>query len=122
MYVRINYKGNIKLLNKIIKRDKAILEKDYQIEDIESRETKIKFICSCGEKNCEKTFRMLNESIGAFCKKCINYIAKYKIKQTCIKKYGVEHHSQNAEVIEHTQQTCLKKYGVKHPLQNKNVK
>jgi len=39
-------------------------------------------------------------------------VVKEKRRQTCLKKYGVEHPTQALEVKEKTKQTCLKKYGV----------
>jgi hypothetical protein len=71
MNTKIVYKGNIKLLNEIIDRDKAILEREYQSKDIKDREFNIEFICSCGENKCEKSFVSIVKGLGAFCKKCV---------------------------------------------------
>jgi hypothetical protein len=53
---------------------------------------------------------------------CKMFIAKDKIKQSCLKKYGVEYPNQSEEVREKTKQTCLKKYGVENASQSKVVK
>jgi hypothetical protein len=47
---------------------------------------------------------------------------KENIKLSCMKKYGVEHPSQNKEVKEKMKKTFMEKYGVKCPSQNKEVK
>jgi len=44
-----------------------------------------------------------------------------KIKDTCLKKYGVEHVSQIESTKEKTKQTFLKKYQVEHVLQNEEI-
>ncbi|KKK48559.1 hypothetical protein LCGC14_3143890, partial [marine sediment metagenome] len=46
---------------------------------------------------------------------------KEKIKQTCLKKYGVECSFQSKEIKEKIKQTCLKRYGVENPSQNPEI-
>jgi hypothetical protein len=47
---------------------------------------------------------------------------KYKGKQTCLDKYGVENPMQSNEVKEKGKQTCIEKYGVEHPMLSVEVK
>lgn len=44
-----------------------------------------------------------------------------KRKQTCLEKYGADHHMKTVPCLEKQQQTNLDRYGVKRPLQNKSV-
>lgn len=46
---------------------------------------------------------------------------KEKVKQTCLKRYGVENGRQVSGVTEKIQQTCLERYGVTHHLKDKNI-
>lgn len=41
---------------------------------------------------------------------------KEKIKETCLKKYGVTHHMKNKDIQEKICQIFLKKYGTKYPI------
>jgi len=47
---------------------------------------------------------------------------KEKTKQTCLKKYGVEHPLQNPQIREKVKKTCLEKYGVECSSQAEEVK
>ena len=47
---------------------------------------------------------------------------KNKIKQTNLKKYGVENPQQSEEIKEKTRQTNLKKYGVRYTLSNSTIR
>ena len=53
--------------------------------------------------------------------RCAKFYNDKKIKQTNIKKYGVENVFQNEEIKEKIKQTNLKKYGVENPAQNKQI-
>ena len=48
--------------------------------------------------------------------------SKEKIKQTCLEKYGVEYFWQSDECKEKIKQTCLEKYGVDSPLKSKKIR
>ena len=48
--------------------------------------------------------------------------SKEKIKQTCLKKYGVEYFWQSDECKEKIKQTCLEKYGVDSPLKSEKIR
>ena len=118
MSKKICTRYNNELLESCLKRDNANCIQSY---DKLNRETKITFICSCGKENCEKNFRTINE-IGAFCKECTFKNKKEKIKQTCIKRFGVESSFQSKQVKEKIKQTCLLKYGTEYPSQSEQVK
>lgn len=45
-----------------------------------------------------------------------------KIKQTCIKRYGVDHYTKTKEYREKVRNTSLAKYGTEHPIQSNKVK
>lgn len=45
-----------------------------------------------------------------------------KSKQTCLKKYNVEHYTQSDEYKEKYKQTCLEKYGVENISQSEEIK
>lgn len=45
-----------------------------------------------------------------------------KIKQTCMKKYGVENYTQSKEHKDKYKATCLKKYGVEHVMKSSDIK
>lgn len=64
-------KYNATRLKEIILRDSCKI--DLQLSESEklSRDSKIPFICSCGESYI-RTFRIINESVGAFCKNCVS--------------------------------------------------
>lgn len=52
--------------------------------------------------------------INAYCSaKCSNSSkeSQEKMKHTCLKRFGTEHHMQNNEIKEKSKQTCLNKYG-----------
>jgi len=69
----------------------------------------------CGECNNER----LSSSSNA--DRLNSDEGKKKSKQTCIKKYGAEHHMQNDEILEKTANTNLERYGVTTILQTETV-
>jgi hypothetical protein len=128
-------------LQQITIRDNCAI--DIKNDDKLNRETRIKFICQCGNEN-DKTFRNLFDD-GAFCKQCMgtkiiekrkqtslkNHGTEYpfqsenikqKIKQSMLDRYGVEHQMQIDDVKQKIQQTNLERYGKIHPMQNTNIK
>lgn len=132
----------IKRLKEIATRDKCTFK--YKTFGDLKRETKINFVCNCGEDGC-KAFRMLWENGGGFCKSCTskntvkkirditlettgydnvskNPTIKEKKKATVMKHYGVTHQMLVAEVKEKIKQTCIKNLGVSHPSQSEQIK
>jgi len=68
--------------------------------------------CICG--NTLKYDKFSKGYIKYCSRKCVNNDIVNLIKKkklTCLKRYGVEHHSQLPEVKEKRKQTCLKKFG-----------
>jgi len=130
-----------KLLLECIERDKAALEGEYENLD---PEVVITYTCSCGEKECKKTFRRINTHGGAYCKDCSdknrvekgkltnleNYgvtcslaaeEVKEKSKATNLARRGVENSLLCKEVWDKIKATCLEKYGFEYPMQNPEV-
>lgn len=54
----------------------------------------------------------------------LHYSEKIKenVKQTCLERYGVEHHTQTEECKKHYRESCLKKYGVENIYQSEEFK
>jgi hypothetical protein len=79
----------------------------------------------CQTQHCnlhvEKVFREI-EKTGVYCKLCAEQIKQIKKKNTCLEKFGVEHHRNAEQVKEKTKQTCLEKYGVEYSFQSEQVK
>jgi G:T-mismatch repair DNA endonuclease (very short patch repair protein)/predicted nucleic acid-binding Zn ribbon protein len=76
----------------------------------------------CGK---DINFISFNKGYQKYCsRKCSNNNdeKKSKIKQTCLKKYGVEHPAQSKKIQNKTKQTCLERYGVENPFQSESVK
>lgn len=91
------------LLDECIKRDNATI-KDTSIHY--NRESIITFICNCGQES-SKRFVYLSDHSGAFCESCSKKNKTNIIKQTILKKYGVEHISQLKGVKEKAYNTML---------------
>ena len=94
--------------------------------------------CGCGGETPSETARYIcghqfrdpkiREKIKQKCLK--NYgvenpsqsiILKEKKKETCLKNHGVEYSMQSKEVQEKSKNTCNKHFGVDHPLQSKEI-
>ena len=70
----------------------------------------------CGKEIKASVHGTLNTYCSQKCKYSIkenNDVRKEKMKNTMLKKYGVEHNWNNGLLRKHQEQTCLKKYGVK---------
>ncbi len=120
-YMSFKTRYNIELLNQIIERDqfKTDISKYESIHNF-NRNTRIHFICFCGEEG-NKIFRQIN-NFGGFCKSCTEKNRKEKNKLTCLEKYGVEHVFQIEVVKEKKKSICLEKYGVEYISQSKEIK
>ena len=110
-----------KLIN-YCKEHNITLVNDYS----NSKLTKKSIInAKCQTQNCnlhvEKVFREI-EKTGIYCKLCAEQIKQIKKKNTCLEKFGVEHHRNAEQIKEKTKQTCLKKYGVEYSFQSEQVK
>ena len=88
-----------------------------------NRDAAIEAVCLTSECNniVNKTFRRFLDNGGCYCLKCVQQNSYHKIKNTSLKKYGVEHYFMNKDIIENRKQTCLNKYGCENPNQTKEV-
>lgn len=76
----------------------------------------------CGK---ETRFFGYTKGYGVCCStKCSNsYSAKkYKTKEVCLEKYGVDNPSKNKDVKNKAKETSLKKYGVDNPSKSQEIK
>jgi hypothetical protein len=126
------------LLLEILQEGDAILLKNYPKYN---QRLVVEFLCECGKKT-SKRFEWLYQHRNPYCKECTKVKMLDKMKNTNIKKYGVEnpsflpemkkriedkliekygdHPKRVKEVQEKWKATCLEKYGG-HPNQNKEV-
>ena len=65
----------------------------------------------CGENIL--VFKGLNKGFGNLCKFCVGRSKKRisKVKQTCIERYGYDHHLKNKDILRKQQKTLSNKYG-----------
>jgi hypothetical protein len=119
--IKMRVKYNLDLLKQIVERDNCEIDINLYEKIKLNREIKIKFICSCSKLH-SKTFRYINENGGAFCIECTKTKSQEKMKETCLKKFGVENPGQSKEVREKMKATNLERLGVEHPAQSNEVK
>jgi hypothetical protein len=104
-------------LTQLLEKDKAILLNEYKKLN---GGTLIYFKCNCGNES-SKLFRDISYYAGAFCKECNIKNKSNKIKNTCIKKYGVSNVSFVKEIHEKKEKTYMEHYGM-HPTKTKEVR
>ena len=71
---------------------------------------------------CDKPLTFRNNKFFTFCSsKCAQSSSetRNKIKESCIRKYGVDNPIKSKEIQEKFKQTCIERYGVEHPWQTK---
>ena len=107
----------IDLLNDKLKTDGAVLVGDYPKL---TKESKITFICNCGEQHTKNILVILDKG-GAICKKCTNTKMMENMKKTNLDKYGHECTFLDPHVQDKRTQTILDKYGVKFARQNEEI-
>ena len=107
------------LLQEVCDRDKCIIDFD-KIEKY-NRDTRVNFICNCGNEYVKKYHQIYNFS-GAYCKSCTQTKQVEKSKETFMKKYGVDNPLKNDLIKSKIKQTCLDKYGVEHNSQSVDIK
>lgn len=77
---------------------------------------------------CGKPTKFYGTKHILFTKHCSNKCTqndektKYRFRQTCLERYGIEYVSKLNEFKEKTKQTCLKRYGVEHVAQSNDFK
>lgn len=78
------------------------------------------FCLSCGK---ETEFRKLKYGYRLYCsRKCSEQYIANRVKESCLKKYGVKSTFQLNDVREKCKQTFIKKYGVENPAQNIEIR
>jgi len=100
-----------------------LLERDHAIY-VSSPETLnggkiVCFNCHCN-KTVNKLFRDISYYGGAFCKECIKKNKPIKLKETCIKRYGVINPSCIQDIKDKKEETSIKRYGM-HPKKTEEV-
>ena len=104
-------------LGEIVSIDPSILQKNSNVL------VKVK----CDLCNTERTikYQAYNKNINSSvdypiytCDKC----SHIKIKNTNIKKYGVDYFSKTPDYLRKFKSTMIERYGVEHALQNENLK
>jgi hypothetical protein len=138
---RIQKRYDMDLLQTVVERDNITID----IENIKNLSSLVRldFICKCGN-TANKTFRLMYEK-GAMCRSCtiILYNERHKAslkantgfeyalqnkdtlqkkKDTCVKRYKVEHATQSDIIKEKTKQTCLTRYNCEFVSQVKNIR
>ena len=106
---------NQQLLDEYCKNNCIKLNNNYN-DIIINRETKIDG--NCIKENCYNTFiKSFRYMIkyGGFCKKCTTIKQQINMKETNLKKHGVENPFQSEIFKEKIKETNLKKYGVENP-------
>jgi hypothetical protein len=92
------------------KRDNAT----YSEDDIKWRkDSKITFKCFCGAENT-KTLWGIRQGQGMFCKEHTAIKTREKIIQTSNLNYGTNHPQQSDTVKAIIRESCMRKYGVEH--------
>ena len=119
---KIKNKYDLEKLISYCNENHIILLKNYENLKV-IRDTKIEAICLTPNCNnvVNKTFRRLIDNGGCYCIKCCKNNSFYKIRNTCLEKYGVEHYFQDKDVIEKRKQTWLDNYGCENPNKSKEV-
>lgn len=111
---------NKEYLNSYCNQHNIVLTKLYNNTN---RNTKIEGRCLT--ENCSydfnKVFRQLVKS-GGYCDKCSKIKHQNNIKQSVLKKYGVENVFQSNEIKEKLIQTNISKYGTPSPNQNELIR
>jgi hypothetical protein len=113
-------KYSYELLNTFCIEKNVKLAKDYSSEKLFGS-TKISFYCTMCNKENIKCFTYLIKR-NSLCKSCVTIQSLPKQKETMLKKYGVEHASQNEEIRNKTKLGFVKKYGVDNPSKLEEIK
>lgn len=104
------------LLEEILKEGGATLLGEYERYN---QRAQIRFRCKCGKEE-EKKFEMLNMYRLPYCAECSMEKSNERIKETCMKKYGVFNIFQDKATIEKIQNTYQERFGG-HPKRTKEV-
>ena len=119
-----------KLLSEFIVNKQISLSEDYSKSKL-TQHTLISGNCSSCSLEISKKFRAIIKQDNLLCKICSIKNAQNKRKDTCMKKYGVQHIFQSeefkdkirsGEIKQKSIDTCMKNYGVKNPSQSEQIK
>jgi len=83
--------------------------------------SKINFYCTTCNKQNVKCFTYLIKR-NTLCKRCVTIASLPKQKITMLKKYGVEHASQNEEIRNKIKKGFIEKWGIDNPSKTQEVK
>ena len=84
-------------------------------------EIPLNIYCKC--KGCNECVAWYNNRYLRYCSQSCGAIATEELrKETCLKRYGVEHPLCSSSVQEQIKRTNLERYGVEHPMQSAIVK
>jgi len=117
-----NVKYDVNMLNTFCDENSILLIDDYSNKFI-NRNSIIEGMCKgvdC-ENMFSKTFRELLK-INGYCQDCSKENGKIKIKNTSLKKYGVDCCLKRKDIRDKIKQTTLAKYGVEHNSQLERIK
>lgn len=109
------------LLKSLFGDSGVILLQDYSKTYL-TRDSIITGKCISCENTFSKTFDKLDKNKNFGCKECTTKIKFERVKNTMVKKYGVEYASKSDEFKTKIKETCLEKFGVEHPTQNIEIK
>jgi hypothetical protein len=100
-------KYSFELLTDFCNKNSVTLVNDYSNEKLFGS-TKLNFYCTeCNKENI-KCFTYLIKR-NTLCKRCITLKSLPKQKETMLKKYGVEHASQNKQIRDKIKENFIKK-------------
>ena len=113
---------NYEQLQQFCLENKIVLLEDYNNIKFNS---KLRIKANCITNDCnnqvDKQYRQLYVS-GCYCKECTLSNGRNKMKETCLKKYGVSNPMKKQEIKDKNKDTCFKKYGTTCSLQSEKIK
>jgi len=119
---KIRNKYNFLKLETHCNENNIKLLQDYKNIRVTSKTT-IEAVCLTPNCNnmVNKSFKCFLNNGGCYCLKCVEQNRYNKIKNNCLKKYGVEHFFMSKDIIEKKKKTWLDNYGCENPNQCKEI-
>jgi hypothetical protein len=115
-------KYDVNVLHNFCNENNILLTDDYSNKFV-NRDTIIEGVCK--NFGCENIFsKPLRQllKINGYCENCSKEKGKIKIKETSLKKYGVDNAMKCQYLKDKQKQTMINKYGVEHNSQLENIK
>jgi len=109
------------MLQSICNEGGVKLLEDYSNKYI-TRDTRIIAKCIMCENSFNKSLNKLHKQRNFGCEVCSKKMKFDRLKNTMVKKYGVEYAAQNEMCMNKMKATILKRYGVEHANQSEEVK